>query len=203
MEQNHSLSPLQRLIQSRRSIRTYQDRPVDRSDILACIDAARLAPSAENVQPWRFIVIDDPHVKGPFCQEVFSGIYAPTRFAGKAPVIIAVLAKKDLLANTIGTQIQGTSWYLIDIGIAGEHLILQAEELGLGTCWIGWFNANKARSFLRVPRSYKVVALIAMGYSASRPTSEKKRLGRERIVWFNSFKGEASSPAPRESQTAL
>lgn len=189
MEHREKLSPLQKLIQGRRSIRKYEDRPVERGKILTCIEAARLAPSAENVQPWRFIVIDDPEEKQKFSQAVFSGIYTPTRFAVRAPVIIAVLAKKDLLANTIGKQIQGTSWYLIDIGIAGEHLVLQAEELGLATCWIGWFNAKKARSFLRVPVSYKVVALIAMGYGASQHLSQQKRQSQDKILWFNTFKG--------------
>lgn len=181
---------LLKLIQNRRSVRAYLDKPVERKKILTCIEAARLAPSAENVQPWRFIVIDDPEVKEEFSQAAFSGIYFPSRFAAKAPVIIAVLAKKDLLANVIGKQFQGTSWYLIDIGIAGEHLVLQAQELGLSTCWIGWFNAKKARSCLRVVPPYNVVILIAMGYSTGQSLSAQKRSPLEKIVWFNKFKGE-------------
>ena len=183
-------TPLQNLIQSRRSIRNYLNRPIEREQILTCIEAARLAPSAENVQPWRFIIIDDPKIKEGFCKAVFSGIYSPSRFAVKAPVMIAVLAKKDLLANTIGKQIQGTYWYLIDIGIAGEHLVLQAQELGLSTCWIGWFNAKKARSFLHIPATYKVVVLIAMGYSAIHTLPVQKRKPLAKITWFNEFKGE-------------
>ena len=190
-EHMEKLSPLQRLIRNRRSVRKYEDRSVEREKILTCIEAARLAPSAENVQPWRFVVIDDPETKETFCRAAFSGIYTPTRFAVRAPVIIAILAKKDLLANTIGRQIQGTSWYLIDIGIAGEHFVLQAEELGLATCWIGWFNAKKARSILRAPVTHKVVALIAMGYGTSHIPSQQKRHDRNSIVWFNTFKGEA------------
>jgi nitroreductase len=191
MKQSKIVSPFQKLIHNRRSIRSFEDRPVEREKIITCIEAARLAPSAENVQPWRFIAIDDPEVKKKFCRAAFSGIYAPSRFAVRAPVIIVVLAKKDLLANTIGKQIQGTSWYLIDIGIAGEHLVLQAEELDLGTCWIGWFNAKKARSFLRIPVSYKVVILIAMGYSVPQILSQQKRQPQEKIFWFNTFKGES------------
>jgi len=152
------------LIQSRRSIRKYQDKPVEREKILQCIDAARLAPSAENVQPWRFIILDDPGIIKQFSTHAFSGIYSPSRFATKAPVIIVILAKLDILANRIAKQIQDIHFYFIDIGIAGEHLVLQAQELGLGTCWIGWFNPRKVRKFLKIPRTHKIISLISMGY---------------------------------------
>ena len=88
----------------------------------------------------------------------------------------------------IGKQIQGTSWYLIDVGIAGEHIVLQAQELGLGTCWIGWFNAKKVRTFLHIPPRYKVVVLIAMGYYAEKPSTPKKRMALDDIVSFNDFR---------------
>ena len=172
----------------RRSVRSFLDKPVEREKILTCIEAARLAPSAENVQPWRFIVIDNPHLKEEFGKTAFSGIYYPSRFAAKAPLLIVVLAKKDLLANMIGKQIQGTSWYLIDVGIAGEHIVLQAQELGLGTCWIGWFNAKKVRTFLHIPPRYKVVVLIAMGYYREKASTPNKRRALEDIVSFNDFR---------------
>jgi len=176
------------LVQTRQSVRRYQDRPVERDKILQCIEAARLAPSAENVQPWRFIILDDEQTLKSFHQHAFSGVYSFTKFASRAPVIIVILAKPDILANRIGKQIQGTLYYLIDIGIAGEHLALQATELGLGTCWIGWFNARGVRKFLKIPRSYKIVSLISMGYPDIRKPREKKRLPIEEIAWFNRFK---------------
>jgi nitroreductase len=167
------------LVKSRRSIRKYQNKPVEREKIVQCIEAARLAPSAENVQPWRFIILDDSEVLKQFSTHAFSGIYSPTRFAAKAPVIIVILAKLDVLANRIGKQIQGIHFYLLDIGIAGEHFVLQAQELGLGTCWIGWFNIKKIRKFLQVPRGYKIVSLISMGYpDASELKNKKRRLIR-------------------------
>jgi len=176
---------LQQLIQGRRSIRKYLDKTVERDKIMACIEAARLAPSAENVQPWRFLIIDEPKLKEKFAKQAFSGIYFPSRFAVKAPVIIVILARLDIIANRIGKQIQNIQFYLIDIGIAGEHIVLQAEELGLGTCWIGWFNTRKVRKFLKIPRKYKIVSLIAMGYYESKPSREKKRKELEEITWFN------------------
>lgn len=181
-----------RLVQSRRSIRKYLDKPVEREKILACLEAARLAPSAENVQPWRFIIIDDPLLKNEFANHAFSGIYSPTRFAAKAPVIIVLLAKLDILANRIGKQIQGIHFFLLDNGIAGEHLVLQAQELGLGTCWIGWFNIRKVRKFLKIPRKYKIISLISMGYPAVQIEKPRKMLALTEIAWFNGFKNQLS-----------
>jgi len=175
----------QQLVKNRRSIRRYLEKPVEREKILTCIEAARLAPSADNVQPWRFLIIDDPELKAKFAQEVFSGIYFISKFAAKAPVLVMILARLDIIANRIGKQIQNIHFYLIDIGIAGEHIVLQAEELGLGTCWIGWFNVRKARKFLKVPRKYKIASLMAMGYYEKRPTREKKRKELKEIAWFN------------------
>ncbi len=178
-------TPFHELVRNRRSVRRYLEKPVSREDILACLEAARLAPSAENVQPWRFLVIDDPEIKNRFAAEAFSGIYSYTRFAGEAPVVIVILARPDIIANRIGKQIQNVSFYLIDIGIAGEHLALQAEELGLGTCWIGWFSARKVRKFLRIPRKYKIVCLMTLGHYERMPPREKKRKPLEEVVWFN------------------
>lgn len=175
----------QQLVKSRRSIRRYLEKPIEREKILTCIEAARLAPSADNVQPWRFLIIDDPELKARFAKEVFSGIYFISKFAAKAPVLILILARLDIIANRIGKQIQNIHFYLIDIGIAGEHIVLQAEELGLGTCWIGWLNLRKARKFLKIPRKYKIVSLMAMGYYEKKPSREKKRKKLEEIAWFN------------------
>ena len=96
-----------------------------------------------------------------------------------------MLAKLDVVANRIGKQIQGIHYYFIDMGIAGEHIVLQAEELGLGTCWIGWFSTRKTRKLLNIPRKYKIVSLLSIGYKESRPTKEKQRKTLSEIAWFN------------------
>lgn len=183
------LTPFQQLVRSRRSIRRYLPKPVEREKILACLEAARLAPSASNAQAWRFLVIDDPKLKKTFAEKAFSGIYSPTKFAAEAPVLILILAKLDFITNRIARQIQKVPFFLIDIGIAGQHLVLQAEELGLGTCWIGWFDMRKTRTFFKIPRKYKIVSLLALGYYEKKAVGEKKRKPLEDIAWFNSFKG--------------
>lgn len=180
---------LDEIIKHRRSIRRYLEQPVEREKILACLEAARLAPSAENAQPWRFLVIDDPELKRQVADKAFSGIYSACRFAAQAPVLVLLLAKKDFLANRLGRLVQGTQFYLLDLGIAGEHFILKAEELGLGTCWIGWFNIRALRKFLRLPGKYRPVAIISLGYAASRPPGDHIRKKLEEIAWFNRVEG--------------
>jgi len=152
------------LVQKRKSTRKYSSRPVNRKLIDQCLEAARLAPSARNSQPWSFIVIDDPDMIKKLAKNVFSGIYAGTSFAGKAPVLIVVITEKADYITRLGTMIRKIKYNLIDIGIACEHLILQAEELGLGTCWLGWFNAKQVKKVLNLPRSKQIDILISLGY---------------------------------------
>lgn len=178
-----------KLVRSRRSIRRYLPDPVDRDKILTCLEAARLAPSADNVQPWRFLVVDDPELKERLGRAAFSGVYRISKFSAQAPVLVVLLARPDLFANHIGKWIQGTQFYLLDMGIAGEHFVLQAEELGLSTCWIGWFNARGVRKVLDIPKKFKPVAMMPLGYAASRPSKETKRKPLEDIAWFNRLKG--------------
>jgi nitroreductase len=173
------------LVRRRRSIRRFLPQPVEKEKLLACLEAARLAPSAQNAQPWRFVIVDDPVLKDTLCRKAFTGIYSTSRFAAQAPVIVVVLARKDFVAHRLGRQIQKTAFHLIDIGIAGEHFILQAEELGLGTCWMGWFSYRRARKALRVPRRYKIIALIPVGYAASRPPRDTVRMGLDKMAWWN------------------
>jgi nitroreductase len=179
-------SPFRRLIEGRKSIRRYsEDRPVEREVLLRCLDAARIAPSAENAQPWRFLVIDDPEIRDRFSAEVFSGIYKVSKFAARAPVLILVLARLNVVAHRIGAQVQNIHYHYIDVGIAGQHLVLQAEELGVGSCWVGWFSVRKARRFFSIPPKYKIVSLLALGHYDTKPSRERKRKPLEEIAWFN------------------
>jgi len=176
------------LVEARVSIRRFRDEPVPRERILRCLEAARLAPSAENAQPWRFLVIDDPEVKREFADKAFSGAYRVTRFAAEAPVLVLILAKLNLFTHRLGRQIQGVHFHLIDIGIAGEHLVLQAEEFGLGSCWIGWFDIRKTRRFFRIPKKYRIVSMLALGPYDKKPSRNRKRKTLEEIASFNGMR---------------
>ena len=173
---------LEQAIAQRRSVRKYENKPVEREKINACLEAARLAPSACNSQPWHFVVLDDPQTKEAFCREAFSGVYAMTKWAASAPVIIAVVSDAGNFTARIGNFFRRTEFYLVDQGIACEHLVLRAHDLGLGTCWVCNFDAARCREILGLPEAMEPVALIPIGYPASDAMPEKKRKPLDEIL---------------------
>jgi len=169
--------PLIDLIRTRRSVRNYDSRRVEREKIELCLEAARLAPSASNSQPWKFIVVDDPSLRTKMAEVAFRGLYSLSKFAANAPVIVVAVADRVGFASRAGGLVRNTSFYRLDMGIAGEHLVLQAAELGLGTCWIGWFNEGGVKSVLGIPRNRRVEYLISLGY----PAGDLKSGGQKRV----------------------
>lgn len=178
---------LEHVITQRRSIRKYADKPVEREKINACLEAARLAPSACNSQPWHYIVIDDPQVKQAFAQQAFSGVYAMTKWAAQAPVLVAVVSDRGNFTSRIGNFFRRTEFYLVDQGISGEHFVLRAQDLGLGTCWIGWLDADKAARFFHLPKGKKIEHLLAVGYPAETP-QPRPRQPLADMVSYNQYK---------------
>ena len=163
------------LVKRRQSIRQYSSQPVPRELIDKCLEAAQFAPSACNAQPWSFIIVDDEKVKNALTNKAFSGIYSMNSFAKNASVIIVVIAEQSTYAAKLGGYFRGTQFNLIDIGIACEHLILQAAEQELGTCWLGWFNEKEVKKVLGLSKKKKVCLLISMGYPEAKFVREKKR----------------------------
>ncbi len=176
------------LCRLRRSVRRFSDRPVEKEKLELCLEAARLAPSAENGQPWRFVVFNDPKKKQAMADAVFKGIYAASRNFASAPVLVALLIKESLLVNKLGRMVQGTPFQFVDAGIAGEHFVLAAAEQGLGTCWVGWFDGRALIKHLGLKgKGFRPIALIAVGYPA--PGFQPKELRRhalEEITFWNS-----------------
>lgn len=158
------MSSFLELATSRRSIRSYSEREVKREDLERCVEAARLSPSACNSQPWKFIIIDDKEKKEEVSRKVISGLYNMNAFAKSASAFIAVVSEKTKPPAWAGGKLMRTDFRKIDIGIASAHLVLQAQELGLGTCILGWFNERNLKKILSVPRSKKVELLVSFGY---------------------------------------
>jgi len=163
------------LAATRRSVRAYSDRRVSREDLLRCLEAARLAPSACNSQPWYFIVIDDPSALRKIGERIFSGVYGMNAFAKKAQALVAIVSDRSKFLSRLGGQVRDTRYSLIDIGIAGEHLALQAAELGIGTCWIGWFDEKQLKKELGLSRLKKIHVVFAMGYAADEPRTKNRK----------------------------
>lgn len=172
------------LVKKRKSVRKYLPEAVPREVLLRCLEAARLSPSACNSQPWRFIVVEDIEQKNRLSEAAFSGIYSMNAFAGKAPVLVVVVSERSSFAAALGSCFRGTRYSLIDIGIAGEHFILQAAEEGLGTCWLGWFNEKKVKRSLGLPGSTKIDIILSVGYPVESEGVEHKRKPLDQMAQF-------------------
>ena len=167
------------LARSRCSTRAYKAGPGPEADIFTVLEAARLAPSASNKQPWHFIVVRDPERRAELTR-----IAGGQRFVGEAPVVIAAVALDPARVMTCGVPS-----YAVDLAIAVDHMTLAAEDLGLGTCWIGLFDQDEARQILEVPEDKTIVTLLPMGYPAAAPKPKsRKELGE--IYSWETFPGE-------------
>ena len=175
------------LVQERRSVRRYASRPIPKEDLLKCLEAARIAPSGCNSQPWHFIVIDEPGLRKRVAERIFSGLYSMNKFAEQAPVLVAVVSEKESFLASFGGQVRDTSYCLVDIGIACEHLILQAQELGIGSCWIGWFDEKALKEEMKIARNKKLDIVIALGFPAEDKIVPKTRKALGEISSFNAY----------------
>lgn len=153
-------------IKQRRSIRGYLDRPVEAEKLERVLEAGRLAPSANNRQEWRFIIVRDKQMR----QELMQAA-ASQSFVAEAPVVIAACADTDERVMRCGQLA-----YPIDVAISIDHITLKAVEEGLGTCWIGAFNGEMVKELLKIPPQIRVVELLTLGYPAAipHPTPRKR-----------------------------
>ena len=162
-------------IRKRYSCRAYQDKAVEQEKLDKIFEAARLAPSAKNLQDWRFVAVRDNETK----RQVAGCTNRPEVFE-KAGVIIAACSNSDYVMRC------GQATGPIDVAIALEHIALQATELGLGTCWIGSFETEKVKAVLGIPQDVAIIELMALGY----PADEQGKVGREpieRIVCYDKW----------------
>ena len=173
------------LIKKRQSDRKYLSTQVEEEKIMQCIESARLAPSACNAQPWKFIVVDEPELKNRIadCAESMG----MNKFSHEAPVIIAIVLEKPNLTSKIGSVLKDKEYTLMDIGIASLQFCLQATAEGLGTCILGWFNEKKVKKLLNIPKSKRAELIITLGYPSSQTIRPKVRKKIEEISCYNSY----------------
>ncbi len=166
-------------IRNRRSIRSYRPDPVPEETLLAVLEAGRLAPSANNRQEWRYVVVRDPETRHDLMVAANR-----QRFVGEAPVVIACCAETDHRVMRCGQPA-----YPIDVAISIDHMTLAAHELGLGTCWIGSFDADRVRRILGIPDGIEIVELLTLGCPAAAETP-RGRLRLDEIVSYDRWDGE-------------
>lgn len=166
------------VIKKRRSVRRYKEDLIPGEVLLRVVEAARLAPSGKNLQPWKFIIVSDKVLK-----EKLARASAGQFFIAKAPVIIVGCGFPDNCYARMGRYMK--SWP-VDVTIALEHLILQAQEEGLGTCWIGSFEEEEVKAILNIPRNVRVLALTPLGYPDETPPF-RKRKSLDKIISYDGF----------------
>ncbi|MEM2110540.1 MAG: nitroreductase family protein [Candidatus Bathyarchaeia archaeon] len=152
----------------RRSVRHYQNKPVPEEVLKNILEAGRLAPSANNAQPWHFIVVTDPKIK----QKMSQGNW--NKFI------------KDSAFTIVGCGEKDNPWSTIDVTIALENMVIAAEAQGVSSCWIGDFKEEELKKILNIPDHLKVVCQVSFGYPAEQPSSRFKK-SLEEIVHYNRF----------------
>ena len=155
-------------LRTRRSVRSYKDEPVPREAIETIIDAARLAPSANNIQPWDFVVVTEAEIR-----KKIAGLTDYGKFIAEAGACVAVFAK-------------GVKHYLEDGSAATENILVAAHAMGFGTCWVAGYKkayAEPVRDLLGLPQDRLLVALISLGYPAESPKPHGKRALSDVLHW--------------------
>lgn len=163
------------LVARRKSVRRYRPDKIPRQIIERILEAARLAPSACNSQPWSFVVADKEPVRSTLARAAFGGLYGMNKFAMEAPVLLTVVTERSKFMAGLAGQFRGIQYSLVDIGIACAFITLAAEAEGVGSCMLGWFDEKAVKSVLDLPRGARVDIMLSLGYSADEKPAEKKR----------------------------
>ena len=151
-------------IEARRSIRQYTDAPVTDEELLAVLEAGRLAPSARNLQSWHFTAVRDAALRSALC-EACNG----QQMVGQAPVALVIWSDSERMMGC------GQSAATVDCSIALSFMLLRAAELGLGSCWLGAFDANAVKKLLALPDEAVVVAVSPLGHPAEAPAARPRK----------------------------
>ena len=168
-------------IKTRRSIRAFTTTAVSKEEVRKLLDAARCAPSAGNIQPWKFIVVRDSEIK-----KELSVAALDQAFIEEAPVVIVVCA--DLALSAMGYDVRGSSLYCLqDTAAAIQNMLLAACALGLATCWVGAFHEEEVSRVLNISSGVRPVAIIPVGHAAETPQPRLKRPLSE-VVHYETFR---------------
>jgi len=174
------------LVQHRQSDRAYLDKPVEAEKIGRILEAARLAPSACNSQPWKLIVVTDPEKRLQVADATASKLLSMNHFTKQAPVQLVVIEESGNFTSSVGGWVTDKHYPHIDLGILAAHITLAAADEGLGSCIIGWCDEKKVQKALEIPKNKRVMLVILLGYT-SQALREKKRKTKEEIVSYDKY----------------
>lgn len=174
------------LVKARQSDRAYdKSRPVETEKLERILEAARLAPSACNAQPWRFVVVTDPDLSVRVGKAT-AGL-GMNKFAKDAPVHILIVEESANITSFLGSKIKDKYFPLVDIGIAAAHISLAAEDEGLGSCILGWFDEKEIKKLVGIPESKRLLLDVTIGYPA-KGKRKKSRKETEKVISYNRYK---------------
>lgn len=173
------------LVNARQSDRAYdKTRTVEEEKLDRVLEAARLAPSACNAQPWKFIVVTEPELSVKVGKAT-AGL-GMNKFAKDAPVHILIVEEAGNITSKLGGKVKDKHFPLIDLGIAASHISLAAESEGLGSCILGWFDEKALKNLLNIPASKRLLLDITIGYPA-KDKRKKIRKPKEKVVSYNTY----------------
>ena len=173
------------LVQNRQSDRAFdKERLVEEDKLNRILEAARLAPSACNAQPWRFVVVTDAALSIEVGKAA-AGL-GMNKFAKDAPVHILIVEESANITSLLGGKWKDKHFPLIDIGIVAAHISLAAESEGLGSCIIGWFDEPKIKSLVGIPASKRLLLDIVVGYPA-KEKRKKIRKAKDKVISYNRY----------------
>ncbi|MBW6451494.1 MAG: nitroreductase family protein [DPANN group archaeon] len=168
-------------IKNNRSIRKYKDTIVSKDLIKNILESGRLAPSANNKQPWKYMIINDLETKTKLKEnKIFK-----QEFVYKAPTLIICCANSKADSTKGFNKIFDNPYdmrVICDLAISSQNIILRAKELGLGTCYIGWMNRTKIKKILNIPKKYIIPFIITLGYPDEEPNARPRKELNEIII---------------------
>jgi len=170
------------LINKRQSCRKYLDKPVEKEKLIKCIEAARVAPSACNSQPWHFVVVNNKELSPKVAMCLQDKIM--NKFTTECPAFIIVVEESGNLTSRAGALMKQQDYRSVDIGIAAEHICLAATEQDLGTCILGWFNEKELKKLLNISKLKRIRLVIAIGYPENNKIRNKVRKEIDEIITF-------------------
>ena len=188
---NHPVMPFMELVKHRYSVRHYLPKPVEPEKLELILEAARLAPSSHNSQPWQFVVVQDKEKIRQISQAMplNTGQFI-NGWIAEVPLVIVALGKPQTFTHKVIKYFAQDN-HILDVAIAMDHMVHQATELGLGTCWIGWYDKKSVIKILGLPKQSEVVALLTIGYAADGLSPEAielrlkgRRKAKEEITSF-------------------
>lgn len=171
------------LVKLRQSDRAYLDKPVEMDKIERILEAAHLAPSACNAQPWKLVVVTDPEKRMQIADATASKVLSMNHFSKQAPVQLVLVEENANFTSTVGGWATNKHYPHLDLGILASYICLAAAYEGLGSCMIGWCDEKKVRKMLDIPSNKRVMLVILIGYSAQSLRDKKRKPLDEIVKW--------------------